>query len=155
MRKLVAAVILVGTMLFALTVPDFKLTKFDKSESSLYPLIQGNKLTVVGFFTTTCHYCRSEMSDFNAMSRRYEKQGIRFVGVFLDNDISGAKALTKENKLTYPVATGGGDIVEFFNLKGVPYTVIVDARGNIVHKIPGYAQQSSFEGLLESFSAKN
>jgi thioredoxin-related protein len=154
MKRMLIGLILISTLLWAAPVPDFKLSDFKKNPVSLSSLIKDNRYTVVGMFTVSCPYCNREMADFSPLSRKYGHQRVGFVGVFLDENINGAKDLVKENAASYPVLMGEQAMVEYFQLRGVPFTFIVDSKGTVVYKVPGYMPLNDFDDMLKALLAK-
>jgi thiol-disulfide isomerase/thioredoxin len=106
-------------------------------EEKVQPLAQWKgKIMVVNFWATWCPPCRAEIPEFVRFQKQYEKQGVQFVGIAIDQK-SKVQAFAKENGMNYPVLLGdlaGIDLAKRIgnNEGGLPYTVVVDRKGQII-----------------------
>jgi thiol-disulfide isomerase/thioredoxin len=97
-------------------------------------LFQGHPV-VVNFWASWCGPCVEEMPTLAQLHRDYVKKGIQFVGLGVDSD-QNVKTFLQKVKVDYPVFVtgfGGADLARAFgnNAGGLPFTVVIDAKGNI------------------------
>ena len=106
-------------------------------EEKVQPLAQWKgKVLVVNFWATWCPPCRAEIPEFIRFQKQYEKQGVQFVGIAIDQK-SKVQTYAKEIGMNYPVLLGdlaGIDLARRIGNTegGLPYTVVVDRKGQII-----------------------
>lgn len=95
------------------------------------------KVIVVNFWATWCAPCREEMPEFIKAQSEYGAKGLQFVGIAVDQADKVAQ-FEKEIGLNYPSLVGGFGAMELSKslgnkLMALPFTVIVDRQGAIIH----------------------
>jgi thiol-disulfide isomerase/thioredoxin len=100
------------------------------------------KVLVVNFWATWCPPCVEEMPEFSRLQTELGASGVQFVGILIDDEAEAARDFLKSYSVSYPIlngAVGGrewsaklGDSVEV-----LPYSVVFDANGRLVHKEVG------------------
>ena len=119
-----------GSALLAVSLPDAS----GKQES----LGQWKgKVLVVNFWATWCGPCREEMPEFVRAQTEFGGRGLQFVGIAVDQQ-DKVLQFVEEIGLNYPALIGGYGAMElsrtFGNkLMALPFTVIVDRSGRVVH----------------------
>ena len=99
------------------------------------------KLLVINFWATWCPPCRKEISVFMALQSQYGKQGLQFIGIAIDDQEPVAEYLAAM-KVNYPNLISGVNGMALAQQLGnsvdaVPYTVVVNPQGQIIHQHPG------------------
>ena len=92
---------------------------------------------MVNFWATWCAPCREEMPEFIKAQTEYGPKGLQFVGIAVDQP-DKVEQFAKEIGLNYPTLVGGFGAMELSktlgnNLMALPFTVVVDRKGAIVH----------------------
>lgn len=106
-------------------------------DEKVQPLAQWHgKVVVINFWATWCPPCRAEIPEFIHFQKQYGKQGVQFVGIAIDQK-SKVQAYVKEVGMNYPSLLGdlaGIDLAKRIGNTdgGLPYTVILDRKGQIV-----------------------
>jgi thiol-disulfide isomerase/thioredoxin len=101
------------------------------------PLAQWRgKILVVNFWATWCPPCRQEVPEFIALQKQYGAQGLQFVGIALDEKAK-IQNFMDEVGINYPVLVGDLEAIALAQtsgnrLGGLPYTVVIDQKGNII-----------------------
>ena len=119
-----------GAALLAVSLPD--------AAGKEQPLAQWKgKVLVVNFWATWCEPCREEMPRFVKLQDQLGAQGLQFVGIAID-EADRARQFASEISLNYPTLIGSYGAIElsktFGNRLGaLPFTVIVDRAGRVVH----------------------
>jgi thiol-disulfide isomerase/thioredoxin len=108
-------------------------TNVDGKPQSLSPL-KGHPI-VVNFWASWCGPCVEEMPVLSQIQREYAKKGIQFVGLGVDSE-KNVQSFLQKVKVAYPVYVtgfGGADLARAFgnNAGGLPFTVVIDAKGNV------------------------
>jgi len=90
---------------------------------------------LVNFWATWCTPCVEEMSMLSQLQQEYADQGVKFVGIALD-DADQARDFAASLAISYPILVGQADVVvtgrRFGNATGMlPFSVLIDATGII------------------------
>ncbi|MDM8560473.1 TlpA disulfide reductase family protein [Candidatus Parabeggiatoa sp. HSG14] len=111
------------------------------------------KIVIVNFWATWCPPCIREIPLFIKLQKKYGYQGLQFVGITFDK-FGFVKNFVNETGMNYPSLIGEqGKVItlaqELGNQMGVlPYTVIIDRKGNIILRHPGEMDQAQIERII-------
>ena len=99
------------------------------------------KIRVINFWATWCTPCRKEIPEFIALQEQYADKGLQFIGIAIDDQESVAKYLASIN-INYPMLIGDVTGIALAHQLGntidaVPFTLIVNQQGQIIHQHPG------------------
>jgi thiol-disulfide isomerase/thioredoxin len=88
---------------------------------------------VINFWASWCGPCVEEMPSLSQLHKEYAKKGIEFVGLGVDSE-KNVKTFLQKVPVDYPIFVagfGGADLARAFgnNAGGLPYTVVIDAKG--------------------------
>lgn len=131
--------------------PDFSLTGFDGREVTLSEL--RGQAVIVNFWASWCRPCRVEAAYLENTWRKYQAQGVVFIGVDYVDTEKEALAYIREFDITY---LNGPDlqtrISQAYRIQGVPETFFIAKNGELrgVHIGPLVAPQldDKIEALL-------
>jgi thiol-disulfide isomerase/thioredoxin len=121
---------------------------------SIQPLEQWRgRVLVVNFWATWCAPCREEIPGFVRLQQRHGARGLVFVGIAIDQPGKVAD-FAREFGINYPLLIGGVETLELLRQAGnrlavLPYTVVIDRKGNVVSREPGGLKEGRLEGLVE------
>ncbi len=92
---------------------------------------------MVNFWATWCAPCRDEMPQFVRAQGEFGQRGLQFVGIAVDEPAK-VRQFAQEIGLNYPALIGGFGAMELSKVYGnrlmaLPFTVVVDRSGRIVH----------------------
>jgi thiol-disulfide isomerase/thioredoxin len=110
------------------------------------------KVLVVNFWATWCAPCREEMPEFIKAQAEYGPKGLQFVGIAVDQP-DKIDEFAKEIGLNYPALVGGFGAMELSktlgnSLMALPFTVVVDRKGQIVHTQLGNLKPDKLHSLV-------
>ncbi len=103
------------------------------------------KVVVLNYWATWCVPCRSEIPEFNRLSKELSASGVQFLGIATDDDGAPVvKKFLKDNPIQYPLglSTGMGD------LDGLPVTIVFDRNGNPVQRFNGVVTGEDIRGAV-------
>ncbi|MEM5438476.1 TlpA disulfide reductase family protein [Paraburkholderia diazotrophica] len=109
---------------------------------------------VVNFWASWCGPCVEEMPSLSQLHKEYAKKGIEFVGLGVDSD-KNVKAFLQKVPVDYPVFVagfGGADLARSFgnNAGGLPYTVVIDAKGVVRSTKLGQVKPDELKRTLDA-----
>jgi len=134
-----------GGPLLAIALPD--------TDGKEQPLGQWKgKVLVVNFWATWCAPCREEMPEFVRIQAEMAPKGLQFVGIAVDQ-ADKVKQFAAEIELNYPALIGGYGAMELSktlgnNLMALPFTVILDRSGRVVHTQLGPLREERLRGIV-------
>ncbi|GAB6142411.1 hypothetical protein JCM14076_31400 [Methylosoma difficile] len=110
------------------------------------------KVLVINFWATWCPPCRKEIPEFVALQSQYGARGLQFVGIALDEK-GAVEAFLQGSKVNYPMLLGGNEAIVLGeqlgnNVQAVPFTVIVNANGQIVYRQRGALSKEKIEEVV-------
>ncbi|MEW6346354.1 MAG: TlpA disulfide reductase family protein [Pseudomonadota bacterium] len=109
---------------------------------------------VINFWASWCGPCVEEMPALAQLHREYAKKGIEFVGLGVDSG-KNVKTFLQKVPVDYPVYVigfGGADLARAFgnNAGGLPFTVVIDAKGNVRSTKLGQIQPNELRHTLDA-----
>jgi peroxiredoxin len=112
----------------------------------------------MNYWATWCPPCREEMRSFSNVSRRFSGSPVQFVGISIDRRES-VKRYEAENAIPYPLLVGPPETLESTAALGnaaqaLPFTVILDQRGEIRHVRLGVLQETDLEARIHALLAR-
>jgi peroxiredoxin len=134
---------------WTMTLPDGK-----KVSASDYD----GKVLVLDFWATWCPPCRKEVPGFIKLQKQYAEKGLVIVGFSFDRDLETHDKWVKEQGMNYlsifAMNDAGKGVIEQFQkligeIKGIPTTIIIDKKGQIIHKHVGYGDPEEFEKIFK------
>lgn len=124
----------------AASVPDFSLKRLDGSTFNLSEYI-GKKVIVIDFWATWCKPCKKLMKHMNQVHLDY-KDKIEVLAISTDDvsAISQVESYIKGKGFSFTVLLDpDGSVVRIFNpSRQIPFTVIIDKKGDIAYSHTGY-----------------
>jgi thiol-disulfide isomerase/thioredoxin len=108
---------------------------------------------VVNFWATWCAPCREEIPGFVKLQERYGSRGLLFVGIAIDQPEKVAE-FAQEFGINYPLLIGDLETLGLLRRVGnpgglLPYTLVIDRRGNLVSREPGGFKEIRLDSMLQ------
>lgn len=133
--------------------PDFTLKGFDGREVTLSDL--RGQVVIINFWASWCPPCREEAAYLEQTWRKYQEQGVVFIGVdYVDTD-KEALAYIEEFDITYINGPDlGTRISQAYNIQGVPETFYVGKNGELRGVKVGPLQEPELDQKIEELLAE-
>lgn len=125
--------------------PDFSLTDLqgNKLQLSAY---RGN-VVLLDFWATWCAPCRAEIPYFVRLQKQYQAEGLRIIGISLDDDVKPVREFYREFAMNYPVAMGNDKLAQQYGgILGLPVAFVIDRKGGIYRRHIGETDPATFDG---------
>lgn len=131
--------------------PDFALQ--DLEQQIRHAKEWNGQVVMINFWATWCPPCRSEMPAFQKLYTDYKDQGFSIVGIAIDNKQSVIDFVDPLG-IDYPILLGEEKGIqlakEYGNRLGaLPFTVIVDRKGQIIHQRRRELSYQDAEALIK------
>jgi peroxiredoxin len=153
MRRLLAALLLAlcaSPALAAPSAPAFTIRTLDGSGALDSRTLIGKKILVVRFQASWCKVCAEEATGIERLYQTYSARGVEVVAVHVEDTAAAARRFLKEHGATYPAGLDPHlAIANRFGVKGTPYTVVINKRGEIVARLHGRADEAKLARVLD------
>jgi len=104
------------------------------------------KVVMVDFWASWCGPCRKSFPWLNEMHRTKSSKGLMIIGVNVDENSQDAQQFLKKNPAVFKlIYDPKGQHASFYDLPGMPTTLIFDRQGKLVHKHAGFKTNKTKE----------
>ena len=127
---------------------------FPDLEDNMHKLSEWDgKVIIVNFWATWCPPCRKEIPEFVKLQKEYGDKGLQFVGIAIEEK-EPVEEFIDFIEINYPILIGGDPAIELAQQMGnrigaVPYSVVINRQGQIVHRQPGEFSTDSIKKIIE------
>lgn len=120
---------------------------------------QGN-IILVNFWATWCVPCREEMPELGEIYNKFKGLGVVTVGIALDDSSKISEFIRQGNSIDYPILVADMDGMPYAISLGnkamaVPYTVLLDRKGNVAHVYYGRIKPVQIEEDISNLLKKS
>jgi thiol-disulfide isomerase/thioredoxin len=124
--------------------PDFNLTDVHGARLTLRNY-QG-KVVLLDFFATWCGPCRMEIPGLVALQQKYRDQGLRVVGITVEDAAPSVRKFYQIVPLNYPVAMADEKTPALYGgIEGLPTTFLIGRDGRVYARLVGAVPASELE----------
>lgn len=153
MKHLLLTLLLLAGMECWAQLPAVTLKSMDGKTVTTDTLSNNGKPIIIDFFATWCKPCNREL---NAISEVYdewvEETGVKLIAISIDQaqNINKVKPMVDGYGWTYDVLLDpNSELRRALGIQMIPYTLILDGKGNIVYRHNGYTDGEETE-LIET-----
>ncbi|MCF8056289.1 MAG: TlpA family protein disulfide reductase [Desulfocapsa sp.] len=120
-------------------MPSFVLTDAVSGDSIDSKQFAGKTLLIT-FFATWCPPCMQEIPDLIDLQSNYASKGFSVVALSMDQGGVGVvRKLVEKHSINYPVLMADDSTArDFGGVPGIPFSFLVNKKGQLVKKYPGY-----------------
>jgi cytochrome c biogenesis protein CcmG, thiol:disulfide interchange protein DsbE len=120
--------------------PAFKTRTLDGHPLDLATLTHRGPV-LLDFWATWCEPCIASLPELEAIQRRHQARGLTIVGISADGprNFSKVRPFVARYDLTFPIVLDeDGSLVERYQVRAMPTTILIDGSGRIVTVRTGY-----------------
>jgi|GEM_PF-1655737 len=133
------------------SVPNFKVKDIN-GKTVTQAVFSKKRLTLVNVWGTYCSSCLKEMPDIEKVYEKYSPRNIGVVGIAADGQSQEPQVneILKKAKVTYENLIPDDKFTKDFvsHESGIPYTIIVDHKGQIVDFTIGAQSKKTYENMI-------
>jgi thiol-disulfide isomerase/thioredoxin len=117
-------------------------------------------VVILNFWGSWCGPCRAEAPDLEALAAHFQPHGVRFLGIDIRDDPTGADAFEHTFGVTYPSLNDPGDEIALA-FRGtvppaaIPTTLVIDRSGRIAARIVGSVTYNGAKALITPVAAEH
>jgi peroxiredoxin len=146
----VLAVATVGPAAAAPAAPGFRVKVLDSGRVFDSREMMGKKVVVLRFEASYCKRCAREATAFGRLVERYRGRDVEFLALHVQDTLADTRRFVRAHRIGYPVALDPKlTIGNRYGIKGTPYTVVIDRKGEIVARMPGESAVSRLPRVLD------
>jgi thiol-disulfide isomerase/thioredoxin len=113
------------------------------------------KAAVINFWATWCPPCRKEIPDLIEAKEKYHEHNVAFIGIAVEDNQSLVQEFARAYNINYPLVAGKERGIALMQklgnqAAGLPFTLVLDAQGNVVDTRRGPMSAARLEKALQA-----
>ena len=134
---LALALLSVVQALAAPAAPGFRVKLLDSPRTFDSREMMGKKVVVLRFQASYCTPCVRESDAFARLVERYRDRDVEFLALHIQDTTADVRRFARDQHVNYALALDPKlTIGNRYGVKGTPYTVVIDRKGEIVARLP-------------------
>ena len=133
-------------------LPAVTLKTMDGQMVRVDTLSNGGRPFIIDFFATWCKPCNRELDAISEVYEEWQEEtGVKLVAISIDQaqNIHKVKPLVENHGWEYDVLLDpNGELKQALGIQMIPYVLVCDGEGRIVHRHNGYTDGAELE-LIE------
>lgn len=133
----------------ALEFKPFSIVSFD-GETIDTASMRG-EVVVINFWASWCGPCKVEAKELEGVYKKYKDEGVRFVGIAVDDNETSARGFIERYKITYPNAIDADNrLAAQYEIFAIPTTYVLDKEGWLTFTHRGAITRGRLEGAIKN-----
>ena len=150
LASLAVLLLLVTEAVAAPAAPGFRVKQFDGSRTFDSREMIGKKVVVLRFQASYCKPCVKESAAFSRLTDRYAPRGVEVLALHVQDTAADVRRFMRAQKPGYAIALDPKLVVgNQYAVKGTPYTVVIDRKGEIVARLAGESAMMKLPRILD------
>lgn len=141
--KLVVLVLISASLYAQKRLPEVFIEDLQRQNVSATQIVNSNGPTIISFWATWCKPCLRELQAINLELEEWTKAtNVKLVAISTDDARTRMRvpALVKSKNWNFNVyVDANGDLQRSMNILSIPYTLILNASGEIIYQHSAYA----------------
>jgi peroxiredoxin len=130
--------------------PGFRVKQLDGPRTFDSREMIGKKLVVLRFQASYCKPCVKESAALSRLTERYGPRGVEVLALHVQDTPSDARRFMRATKPAYLIALDPKLVIgNRYGVKGTPYTVVIDRKGEIIARLRGESAITKLPRILD------
>lgn len=135
--------------------PLFAATLSDLDDKPVGMSAYKGKPLIVNFWARWCGPCRDEIPELIKVRSKYKGRGLEVIGIAIEDKTEAVRDFAKAYEMDYPILLAKDKGLPLMQAlgnarSGLPFTAVIDRKGNIVSKKLGVMRKPDLEAAAEA-----
>jgi len=130
------------------TLPNLTIESLEGKKVNIKELATNGKITVFSFWATWCKPCKKELNNIAEIYEEWQDNyDVQVIAVSIDDARTSSKVKTYVDGQSWDYTVlldKNQDLKKSLNFQTVPFTLLVDRKGNIVDRHQGYVEGDEY-----------